>query len=39
MTIDAYYRTEAGLKAELGWHGNTYLASFPGCDHPNHHQS
>jgi hypothetical protein len=36
MTIDAYYRTEAGLKTELGWHGNTYLASFPGCDHPEH---
>lgn len=37
MTIDAYYKTEAGLKTELGWHGNTYLASFPGCDHPEHY--
>ena len=36
MTIDAYYKTEAGLKTELGWHGNTYLTSFPGCDHPEH---
>jgi hypothetical protein len=36
MTIDAYYKTEAGLKTELGWHGNTFLASFPGCDHPEH---
>ena len=36
MTIDAYYKTEAGLKTELGWHGNTYLPSFPGCDHPEH---
>jgi len=36
MTIDAYYQTEAGLKTELGWHGNTFLASFPGCDHPEH---
>jgi len=36
MTVEAYYRTEAGLKTELGWHGNTYLASFPGCDHPEH---
>ena len=36
MTIEAYYKTEAGLKTELGWHGNTYLASFPGCDHPEH---
>ena len=37
MTINAYYKTEAGLKIELGWNGNTYLASFPGCDHPEHH--
>ena len=37
MTIDAYYKTEIGLKTELGWHGNTYLADFPGCDHPEHH--
>jgi hypothetical protein len=36
MTIDAYYKTEAGLKTELGWHGNTYLPEFPGCDHPEH---
>jgi hypothetical protein len=36
MTVDAYYKTEAGLKTELGWHGNTYLTSFPGCDHPEH---
>lgn len=36
MTIDAYYKTEAGLKVELGWHGDTYLASFPGCTHPEH---
>jgi len=37
MTVDAYYKTEAGLKTELGWHGNTYLSEFPGCDHPEHH--
>jgi len=37
MTIDAYYKTEIGLKTELGWHGNTYLPEFPGCDHPEHH--
>lgn len=36
MTVDAYYKTEAGLKSELGWHGNTYLPSFPGCDHAEH---
>jgi len=36
MTVDAYYKTEAGLKTELGWHGNTYLAEFKGCNHPEH---
>jgi hypothetical protein len=36
MTVEAYYKTEAGLKTELGWHGNTYLMTFPGCDHPEH---
>ena len=37
LTVDAYYKTEAGLKTELGWHGNTYLPDFPGCEHPGHH--
>jgi gluconate 2-dehydrogenase gamma chain len=37
MTVDAYYKTEIGLKTELGWHGNTYLREFPGCDHPEQH--
>jgi hypothetical protein len=37
MTVEAYYKTEAGLKTELGWHGNTFLAEFPGCDHPGNH--
>jgi hypothetical protein len=36
MTVDAYYKTEAGLKTELGWHGNTFLPEFVGCDHPEH---
>ena len=36
LTIDAYYSTREGLVAELGYHGNTYLASFPGCTHPEH---
>ena len=36
MTIDGYYSTREGLEQELGWHGNTYLTSFPGCTHPEH---
>jgi hypothetical protein len=36
MTVDAYYKTEVGLKTELGWHGNGYLTEFKGCTHPEH---
>lgn len=36
MTIEGYYSTREGLEQELGWHGNTYLTSFPGCNHPEH---
>src|SRR5262249_46861389 len=36
LTIDAYYSTREGLVTELGWHGNTALAEFPGCTHPEH---
>jgi hypothetical protein len=35
-TIEQYYSTEAGLKTELGWNANTYLAEFKGCTHPEH---
>ena len=38
MTIDGYYSTREGLEQELGWHGNTYLTSFPGCIHPEHQE-
>jgi hypothetical protein len=35
-TIDRYYSTEAGLVEEFGYKGGTFLASFPGCTHPEH---
>ena len=35
-TIDTYYSTTEGLKTELGWNANTYLAEFKGCTHPEH---
>ncbi len=38
MTIEGYYSTREGLEQELGWHGNTYLTSFPGCTHPEHQE-
>jgi hypothetical protein len=36
LTIDAYYSTREGLQTELGWHGYSPLAEFPGCTHPEH---
>ncbi len=36
MTIDAYYSSREGLVQELGFQGNTYRTSFPGCTHPEH---
>lgn len=35
-TIDQYYGTKEGLQQELGWAGNTYVAEFKGCTHPEH---
>ena len=35
-TIDQYYSTKEGLQQELGWNGNTFLAEFKGCTHPEH---
>jgi Gluconate 2-dehydrogenase subunit 3 len=39
LTIGGYYGSREGLVAELGWHGNTYLAEFLGCTHPEHQGS
>jgi hypothetical protein len=36
LTIDGYYSSEPGLVQELGFKGNTFRASFPGCTHPEH---
>jgi len=32
MTVDGYYTSEIGIHKDLEYIGNTYLASFPGCD-------
>jgi hypothetical protein len=37
LTIDGYYRSEAGMKQELGFEGNAFLTEFDGCTHPEHH--
>src|SRR5262245_9076519 len=36
LTIDGYYQSREGLVQELGWNGNTALAEFKGCTHPEH---
>src|SRR4051794_31313778 len=36
LTVDGYYTSEEGLTKELGWHGNTFVHEFKGCDHPEH---
>jgi len=33
----AYYSSEVGMK-ELGWTGDVYFDSFPGCEHPDGHK-
>jgi hypothetical protein len=32
----AYYSTEIGMK-ELGWTGNSFFQTYPGCEHPGGH--
>jgi len=36
LTLEWYYRSEAGLAHELGYKGNSYRTSFTGCTHPEH---
>jgi len=36
MTIGGYYTSKIGIHQEMGYIGNTYLAEFPGCTHPEH---
>jgi hypothetical protein len=36
LTADGYYTSRAGLLEELGYVGNTALASFPACDVREH---
>jgi hypothetical protein len=36
MTVNGYYTSSIGIHQDLQYQGNTYLTSFPGCDHPEH---
>ena len=35
-TIYGYYTSEVGIQQDLEYTGNTYLRSFPECNHPEH---
>ncbi len=36
MTIDGYYTSPIGIHKDLQYKGNTAMAEFPGCTHPEH---
>jgi Gluconate 2-dehydrogenase subunit 3 len=38
MTINGYYTSATGIHQEMEYIGNTYLAAFPECTHPEHQQ-
>jgi len=35
-TVDGYYTSAIGIHQELRYKGNSVLAEFPGCTHPDH---
>jgi hypothetical protein len=36
MTVNGYYTSATGIHKEMEYVGNTYLAAFPECTHPDH---
>jgi hypothetical protein len=36
MTVEAYTLSEVGMREFIGYKGDTVLAEFPGCTHPQH---
>ncbi len=36
LTISGYYRSEIGMRQELGYAGKQYLTEFEGCTHEHH---
>jgi hypothetical protein len=38
MTVDGYYTSATGIHKEMEYVGNTYLAAFPECTHPEHRE-
>ena len=38
MTVNGYYTSATGIHKEMEYVGNTYLAAFPECTHPEHRE-
>ncbi len=38
MTVNGYYTSTTGIHDDLEYIGNTYLAAFPECTHPEHQE-
>jgi hypothetical protein len=38
MTVNGYYTSATGIHKEMEYVGNTYLAAFPECTHPEHQE-
>jgi hypothetical protein len=36
MTVNGYYTSTTGIHKDMEYVGNTYLAAFPECTHPEH---
>jgi hypothetical protein len=36
MTVNGYYTSATGIHKDMEYVGNTYLATFPECAHPEH---
>lgn len=36
LTVDGYYKSEVGMKEELGFEGRTFVTVFDGCTHQEH---
>jgi hypothetical protein len=38
MTVNGYYTSATGIHKDMEYVGNTYLAAFPECTHPEHRE-
>ncbi len=36
LTVDGYYKSEIGMKEELGFEGRSFVTVFDGCTHEEH---